>query len=84
MEGRAMLNSTSHAQPAPTPPGAQARIPDDLVLFGRFAIRQGVHVQTLHRHRQLPIDPMPAWKIVGRWYVSESEFAAWAARQSGR
>jgi hypothetical protein len=60
------------------------RIPDDLVPFGTFARGLKVHVSTLHRQRRAPHDPMPAWKVLGRWYVSESEFAAWAGRRSGR
>jgi hypothetical protein len=59
-------------------------LPDDLVLFRKFAGRRGVHVGTLHRQRLRHDDAMPAWKILGRWYVSESEFAAWSARRSGR
>ena len=60
------------------------RIPEDLVLFRVVAQRRKVHVSTLYRQRQLPNDPMPAWKVLGRWYVSEAEFAAWVARRSGR
>jgi hypothetical protein len=79
-----MSDPPSQVLTSPTPPGARPRIADDLVRFSAFALRRRVHVSTLHRQRQLGNDPMPAWKILGRWYISESEFAAWASRRSGR
>lgn len=68
----------------PVPPEAGESIPGDLVPFSRFASEIGVHLNTLHRQRLRPEDPMPAWRICGQWRVSRAEFAVWSARRSGR
>ena len=61
-----------------------AHLPNDLIVYAEFAKRRNVHIATLHRQRMRADDPMPSWRVFGKWYVSEAEFAEWSARRSGR
>jgi hypothetical protein len=60
------------------------RPPDDLVRLTVIARRGPMSLQTLHRWRLRKSDPLPTWRFGGVYFVSESEYAEWVARRSGR
>src|SRR5271166_5226537 len=64
--------------------GHATLIPADLIRFTEQARRGFMSLATLHRWRLRQDDPLPAWKLGGVWYLSESELSAWIARRSGR
>ena len=59
-------------------------IPSDLQRFTVKAKELGVHVATLHRWRERPINPMPCLRIGHLWYVDRRSFYESRISRSGR
>lgn len=63
-------------------PRTPGLLPRDGVPASDFARQHGFSLQSLHRWRLQPVDPLPAMKVGGRWWVSEAEFAEWVQARS--
>jgi hypothetical protein len=59
-------------------------LPSDIELASRSARRISISTQTWHRWRLAAKDPLPAYRVCGRWVASRSEVDAWIVRRSQR
>jgi hypothetical protein len=58
------------------------KLPDDLEPLVSIAKMLRMSHQAAHRHLLCGADPLPAYRLGGRWFASRSEVLAWVARRS--
>jgi len=57
-------------------------LPDDLEPSKKSAKMLRMSLQSWHRNRLREVDPLPAYRLGGRWHASRAEVIEWVARRS--
>lgn len=63
-------------------PELNDELPADREPASRSAQWLGICLKSWHRWRLDPLNPLPAFRIGGRWYASRSEVLDWIDRRS--